>query len=185
MASADHRRRGRLDVVVAAPDGAAPAARGLGGWLARTAPSTARGEVSVAVISDNRMRCLNRAYRGRDYATDVLSFPVRTSAAGSPTRALRAGAFLGDIVIAAGVAAGQAREAGHPLRTEIRVLALHGLLHLLGYDHETDTGQMDRVEARLRRKGGVPEVLPDGSGQVDSVRARTRRHATRGTRRAR
>ena len=63
--------------------------------------------------------------------------------------------FLGDIVIARGVAARQAREAGHAERTEWRVLALHGLLHLLGYDHERDAGEMRRVEARLRRKGGL------------------------------
>jgi len=63
--------------------------------------------------------------------------------------------FLGEIVIARGVARRQAREAGHSELTELRVLALHGLLHLLGYDHERDTGQMSRVEERLRRKGGL------------------------------
>jgi probable rRNA maturation factor len=63
--------------------------------------------------------------------------------------------FLGDIVIARGVAARQAREAGHPARIEWRVLALHGLLHLLGYDHERDAGEMGRLERRLRRRGGL------------------------------
>jgi probable rRNA maturation factor len=66
---------------------------------------------------------------------------------------------LGDIVIARGVARRQARAAGHSERMELRVLALHGLLHLLGYDHESDDGQMSRVEARLRRKGGLPKGL--------------------------
>src|SRR6188508_377238 len=68
---------------------------------------------------------------------------------------VRPAAFLGDIVIAAGVARRQAREASHPLQTELRILALHGLLHLLGYDHEQDSGQMARLERRLRRQGGL------------------------------
>jgi probable rRNA maturation factor len=67
--------------------------------------------------------------------------------------------FLGDIVIARGVARRQAREAGHPASTEMKVLALHGLLHLLGYDHERDNGAMARLERRLRRKGGLREGL--------------------------
>lgn len=66
---------------------------------------------------------------------------------------------LGDIVIARGVAARQARDAGHALATELRILALHGLLHLLGYDHEKDAGEMARVEKRLRRRGGLREGL--------------------------
>ena len=74
-----------------------------------------------------------------------------------PTTAAKPGSqpFLGDIVIARGVARRQARDAGHSERTELRVLALHGLLHLLGYDHERDNGRMRRVERRLRRKGGL------------------------------
>ena len=68
-------------------------------------------------------------------------------------------AYSGDVVIAAGVAARQARQAGHSLAVELRVLALHGLLHLLGYDHEHDDGRMARLERRLRRKGGLVEGL--------------------------
>lgn len=67
--------------------------------------------------------------------------------------------FLGDIVIARGVARRQAHEAGHSESTEMKVLALHGLLHLLGYDHERDNGAMARLERRLRRKGGLREGL--------------------------
>ena len=67
--------------------------------------------------------------------------------------------LLGEIVIARGVAVRQARALGHPLGTELRVLALHGLLHLLGYDHEVDKGEMARVETRLRRRAGVPRGL--------------------------
>ena len=82
--------------------------------------------------------------------------PARNHAAHAP--------FLGDIVIARGVAARQAREAGHAERTEWRVLALHGLLHLLGYDHEQDDGEMHRVERRLRRKGGLELGLIERGG---------------------
>ncbi|MDP2053399.1 MAG: rRNA maturation RNase YbeY [Acidobacteriota bacterium] len=135
--------------------GAAPrrptSTRGLGAWLQKAAPATARGDVSVAVVSDRRMRALNRQFRGKDAATDVLSFPA--------THMPGVSSFLGDIVIAAGVAARQAREAGHPVSTELRVLALHGLLHLLGYDHDTDGGKMARAEARLRKKVGLREGL--------------------------
>ncbi|MGH9253748.1 MAG: rRNA maturation RNase YbeY [Vicinamibacterales bacterium] len=118
-------------------------ARGLGRWLSSVAPRRARGVVTVAIVSDARVRALNRRYRRTDGVTDVLSFP-----SGDP-------GYLGDVVIAAGVARRQAREAGHSLHTELRVLALHGLLHLVGYDHARDAGQMARVEARLRVRGGL------------------------------
>lgn len=151
----------RLIVNVSTPDGTVGAARGLAAWLADTAPVSARGDVTVALVSDRRMRTLNRTFRGNDYATDVLSFPADT--AESP----EARPLLGDIVIAAGVAARQAREHRHALGTELRVLALHGLLHLLGYDHEDedDNGRMARVEARLRRKGGLPAGLIARTGR--------------------
>jgi len=123
----------------------------LAAWLRDVAPARARGVVSVAIVSDRAMRRLNRDYAGKDAATDVLSFPAGESRAGQP--------LLGDIVIAAGVARRQAREAGHALAHEVKVLALHGLLHLLGYDHHGDGGRMARVESRLRRKGGLHEGL--------------------------
>jgi probable rRNA maturation factor len=103
--------------------------------------------VTVAIVPDARVRTLNRKYRRKDKPTDVLSFPAEERG------------YLGDVVIAAGVARRHAREAGHSLLTELRVLALHGLLHLLGYDHETDNGRMARVERRLRAKGGLREGL--------------------------
>ncbi len=150
----------RLAVSVVASADDRPATRGLAGWLAATAPGPARGAVTVALVSDARMRTLNRQFRRVDAPTDVLSFP----AAPSPSRGLVRGAApipadLGDIVIARGVAARQARTAGHPVATELRVLSLHGLLHLLGYDHETDDGEMARAERRLRRKGGLADGL--------------------------
>jgi probable rRNA maturation factor len=124
---------------------------GLARWLAATAPARARGSVTVVLVGDTAMRRLNREWRDKDYATDVLSFPADDD--GPRVRGQQR--HLGDIVIATGVATRQAREAGHAYGTELKVLALHGLLHLLGYDHETDEGQMRRVEARLRRKGGL------------------------------
>lgn len=101
------------------------------------------------------MRALNRQFRGKDTVTDVLSFPS------DPSTSLRAGEppFLGDIVIASGVATKQAKAAGHTVQTEVRVLALHGLLHLIGYDHESDDGKMARAEMRLRKKAGLKEGL--------------------------
>jgi probable rRNA maturation factor len=143
--------------------------RGLSRWLARVAPVRARGTVSVAVVSDQRVRALNRQYRGIDRPTDVLSFPAESSPqrtrstnfASSRKASVSSVAelFLGDIVIARGVARRQARELGHAETTELKVLALHGLLHLLGYDHERDNGAMARLERRLRRRGGLREGL--------------------------
>jgi len=122
-------------------------APGLIQWLLSVAPRRARGVMTVAIVSDARVRALNRRYRRKDRATDVLSFPSDTPG------------VLGDVVIASGVAARHARDAGHSLATELRVLALHGLLHLLGYDHERDDGQMARLERRLRHSGGLREGL--------------------------
>ena len=137
--------RTRLTIEVLLPQGLR--APGLAAWLQSVAPATARGSVSVAVVPDARVRRLNRDYRKKDANTDVLSFPAEDSA------------FLGDVVISAGVAQRQARDAGHSVQTELRILALHGLLHLLGYDHERDDGQMARLERRLRRRGGLREGL--------------------------
>ena len=141
---------------------------GLRRWLAAVAPSSVRGTISVAVVSDRRIRDLNRCYRGHDEATDVLSFPVDQQLAEAPKarrrltlnpQPLLRNPFLGDIVIARGVARRQARAVGHSDLTELRILALHGLLHLIGYDHERDSGLMRRVERRLRRTGGLREGL--------------------------
>jgi probable rRNA maturation factor len=130
-------------------------APGLSRWLVKVAPRRARGVVAVAIVGDARMRALNRRYRRRDYATDVLSFA--TAALPVAGRGRASVEYLGDVVIAQGVARRQARAAGHPYVTELRLLALHGLLHLLGYDHERDDGTMERLEHKLRRKGGLRE----------------------------
>ena len=127
--------------------GAGAEAAMLSRWLRRVAPAKARGHVTIALVTDRRIQELNRSFRHVDKATDVLSFPADEPGT------------LGDVVIARGVARRQARGAGHDFPTEVRVLALHGLLHLLGYDHEHDGGRMARLEARLRRKGGLREGL--------------------------
>jgi probable rRNA maturation factor len=147
-------KRSTLQVSVVDARGRAVRAPGLAAWLTRVAPARVAGEVTIAVVPDARSRTLNQTYRGKDAATDVLSFP-----GGPAARSRKPLAFLGDIVIARGVARRQAREAGHSESTEWRVLALHGLLHLAGYDHETDNGRMARVEARLRRRGGLVDGL--------------------------
>jgi len=114
--------------------------------------------MTVALVPDSRIQELNRTFRQVDEPTDVLSFPADEPGA------------LGDVVIARGVARQQARGAGHDVDTEIRVLALHGLLHLLGYDHEHDGGRMARLEARLRRKGGLREGLIERAVTRTTVR---------------
>jgi probable rRNA maturation factor len=154
----------RLRVSVVDDDGRPVRAPALAAWLARVSPALARGAVTIALVSDRRVRTLNRQYRGIDRVTDVLSFPVGDGISVAPGRQSRRTAFLGDIVIARGVAARQAREAGHGERTEWRVLALHGLLHLIGYDHEQDEGEMRRAEARLRRRGGLGAGLIEREG---------------------
>jgi probable rRNA maturation factor len=100
-----------------------------------------RGEVSLVLTGDRSLRALNARYRGKDKPTDVLSFPGDGGEAG-----------LGDIVISVETAERNARALGRTLPRELDVLALHGFLHVLGYDHETDDGTMDRLEARLRRR---------------------------------
>ena len=132
-----------------------------------------RVELTIVITGNVRLRALNRQYRQIDAPTDVLSFPTFSSPAGQREAGggttARSGAttfaLLGDIAIARGVAGRQARAAGHAVSTELRVLALHGVLHLLGYDHETDDGEMARVEARLRRKGGLTAGLIARAGQ--------------------
>ena len=147
---------GSLVVSVSVQAGGAKARAAAGGldrWLSRVAPAKTRGHVGIAIVSDRRMQTLNRQYRRKNTATDVLSFPIEERA--RPASRMPGDGYWGDIAIAAGVAARQARAERHPLAVELRVLALHGLLHLLGYDHEVDKGRMARVEDRLRKRGGL------------------------------
>jgi probable rRNA maturation factor len=111
--------------------------------------AVARGrEFHCLITTDSELRRLNRQFLGRDYATDVLSFPSANGAG-----------FLGELAISAGRAAKQAREFGHSQLDEIRILMLHGVLHLKGMDHETDRGEMARAETRWRKKLKLPDGL--------------------------
>ena len=107
----------------------------------------ARGrEFHCLITGDAELRLLNRTYRSKDYATDVLSFPAE-------------GDYLGDVAISLGRARAQARQFGHAVEDEVRILMLHGLLHLKGMDHESDSGEMARAELRWRKKLGLPGSL--------------------------
>ena len=115
--------------------------------------------LTICLVSETQMARWNRAYRGKRRSTDVLSFPAngeRASASGGEKRKravhpANAEDYLGDIAIAPAVARRNARRLGRALEEELHILILHGALHLLGYDHETDHGEMDRIEQRLRR----------------------------------
>jgi probable rRNA maturation factor len=112
-------------------------------------PSNASA-VTVAFVSDRHMRELNRQWRGKKGTTDVLSFPAGRDQFDNPN-----GAALGDVVISVEQAARQAKENGLTFDDEIAQLILHGLLHLCGFDHETDKGEMNRLELKLRKKLGI------------------------------
>jgi probable rRNA maturation factor len=114
-----------------------------------------RGTVNVLVTSSAAVRLLNREFRRQNKATDVLSFPCASPTAGSRTTAMPAG----EIAISADIAAQNAIRLGHSVAAEIRVLALHGILHLAGFDHERDNGKMARKELKLRRALRLPVAL--------------------------
>jgi probable rRNA maturation factor len=107
-----------------------------------------RREYHCLITNDAELRSLNRQFRGKDYPTDVLSFPG-------------AGPYLGDIAISLQHARAQAREFGHSLEDELCILLLHGVLHLTGLDHESDTGQMARAERRWRKIFALPTSLTE------------------------
>ena len=131
-------------------------ARRLRPWIEPLVAELAPHAESFALrfVSDREMRRLNASYRQRDSTTDVLSFPADLDA----SEAGRAAAVvspapephLGDVVVSVPAARRQARELGHSVETELRILTLHGVLHCLGNDHETDDGSMERLEKRLR-----------------------------------
>ncbi len=109
-----------------------------------------KGEVNVLVTSSHELRKLNRRFRGKNQPTDVLSFPAASGMLDG---------CVGDIAISAEIAAKNARLLGHSTAEEVKILALHGVLHLAGYDHEGDRGQMARKEQRLRKSLGLPPGL--------------------------
>jgi probable rRNA maturation factor len=111
-----------------------------------------RGELALVLCGDARIRSLNRRYRRKDRATDVLSFPGPGGDEG-----------IGDVVISVATAARNARRFGRSVYQELEILALHGFLHTLGFDHETDDGEMDRLESRLRQN-----LLPRGFNKTSA-----------------
>jgi probable rRNA maturation factor len=121
--------------------------------------TVARGrEFHCLLTGDQELQSLNREFRQKDYPTDVLSFPAERQRGRTkkdePDR-------IGDIAISLARARAQAREWRHPLEDEIRILMLHGVLHLTGMDHETDSGQMRRAETRWRKKFSLPTALTE------------------------
>ena len=118
------------------------------------------GSVDVLLSSDAEIKRLNKAFRGKNKRTDVLSFPAPAEAAG----------LAGDLAISLDTAAVQAAEHGHTLRDEVRILLLHGLLHLKGEDHETDSGEMAAREAGLRCKFKLPATLIERSQRQKHAR---------------
>ncbi len=130
--------------------------RELSAFLERIAADVAPGDrrgATLRIVSDQKIRELNRCFRDKDCPTDVLAFPADPvpSEFGSEEET----EYLGDLVVSVDTAARQARQAGVELDDEIRVLAVHGYLHLLGYDHEQDRGEMVRLERVLRLRHGL------------------------------
>ena len=137
---------------------------------ARTAVGL-EGDVDVLLADDVTLRRLNRVYRGKNKSTDVLSFPA--AAEGNE------GGIAGDLAISLDTAAKQALEHGHSLSDEVRILMLHGALHLAGYDHETDEGEMAAREAELRRKLRLPVGLIARANGTGSSKAKKAARKTR------
>lgn len=110
----------------------------------------AKRDATIALVSDRSIRDLNRRFRGQDRVTDVLSFPTQAERFETDLWA-----HLGEVIISTERAAAQAKRHGLSFSAEVRQLILHGLLHLCGYDHETDNGEMNRLELKLRKRLGI------------------------------
>ena len=121
------------------------------------------GQVTVLLAGDERIRSLNHDFRGKNKATDVLSFPAGEHSGGA----------AGDLAISVETAARQAMDHGHTLIDELRILMLHGLLHLAGHDHEVDAGEMRTLEAELRIELGLPAGLIERARPAKRVRTRS------------
>jgi probable rRNA maturation factor len=115
--------------------------------------------LTVRLVSDAEISRMNETFRKKKGPTDVLSFPMvarrRPVRLRRGSRTVRAGEYLGDIAISPATAKRYAKKNGRKLSSELQVLILHGVLHLLGYDHETDRGKMDRIEQKLRKRLGL------------------------------
>ncbi|HEY6445951.1 MAG TPA: rRNA maturation RNase YbeY [Acidobacteriaceae bacterium] len=139
--------------------------RALAAFLAQASEAVRlQGDVSVLLTTDAEIRRLNRTFRHKNKATDVLSFPASAAAPAQPISA-------GDLAISVETARRQAADCGHALFVELQVLLLHGVLHLAGYDHENDSGQMARKEAALRRRFGLSAGLIERSSRTSQPRS--------------
>jgi len=129
-----------------------------------------RGHANVLVTTSTALRSLNRQFRGKNQATDVLSFP----AASPPSTGRKSAALAGEIAISADIAAQNAIRFGHSAAAEVKILTLHGILHLAGFDHERDNGEMARREMRLRCLLKLPVALIERAqpGQRGPVKKR-------------
>lgn len=130
-------------------------------------------DVTVLVTSSAKIRSLNRRFRYKDKATDVLSFPARALSFEGDTPH-----FAGDIAISAEIAAANAAQFGHRVDEEVKILILHGILHLAGFDHERDNGAMARREAHLRQVLKLPSALIERvhSGNSSAPKKKRKRH---------
>jgi len=140
--------------------------KALGRFLLRARKAVGlKGRVNVLVTTSSALRALNQRFRSENKSTDVLSFPATYSATESRGQANLAG----EIAISADVALRNSFRLGHPAIQEIKILALHGILHLAGFDHERDNGEMARKEAKLRRALGLPAALIERA-RIERVR---------------
>jgi probable rRNA maturation factor len=133
-----------------------------------------KGTVSVLVTGSSEMRVLHRRFGGKDKPTDVLSFPALAQIEGEK--------FAGDVAVCADIAARNALRLGHSAVKEVKILTLHGILHLAGYDHESDNGRMARKESQLRRELGLPTGLIERNKQAGTkgLSVRKPRRSSRG-----
>ena len=137
-----------------------------------------RGAVDVLVTTSSTMRTLNSQFRGKNKPTDVLSFPAQSIHSNGKK------AFAGEIAISSEIAAQSAARLGHPVALEVKILVLHGILHLAGFDHERDNGEMARKEANCRRALRLPLSLTERSLPKPITTKDTKVHEGRRTVRA-
>ncbi len=144
-----------------------PSTRTLARFLAEAQASVRlRGHVAVLLTTDAVLRDLNHRFRGKNKPTDVLSFPAEPFPGAKPAERV-----VGDVAISVETASRQGTACGHSLETELKILMLHGLLHLAGYDHESDAGQMHRRERTLRTRLGLPSGLIERAENAPMVQA--------------
>jgi probable rRNA maturation factor len=132
-----------------------------------------RAQPTLLITSNREMKSLNRRFRGKDKSTDVLSFPATTHFVGQHS---------GDVAISAQIAISNAHDLGHSAAEEVKILVLHGILHLAGYDHEADNGKMARKERQLRKLLNLPSSLIERSDLQKPARSRPHRGRNRRSR---